>query len=76
MSNDDWANLDFNFRDNPNAYADGATRSNVPREITAREVEEALKTTDYDGDGVANAYDIEPATPNSFTYVPITIIKR
>lgn len=68
---DDWANLDLNFRDDPNDYADGAQRLDVPQEITFDQIDRVNKSNDYDGDGIPNATDSNPAVPNPPVYLPI-----
>ena len=61
---DDWANLDYLFRDSL-SFGDGASDPEPPPdELTGEQVTEMAERADFDGDGHSNAHDVCPATPN------------
>jgi hypothetical protein len=68
---DDWVNLDYNFRDNVTQYAEGINRITTQEEISKDIILSTMKSTDYDGDGTPNLYDLYPSISNHQVYVSI-----
>ncbi|MBI3448977.1 MAG: thrombospondin type 3 repeat-containing protein [Acidobacteria bacterium] len=64
FARDDWATLQYDMAMAP-AFSDGATREALPdAEPTRDELVSAASLVDFDGDGIPNAFDNCPSTPN------------